>query len=368
MPKTSSNGTEIVTDTIICREVRSSVGNLTFTPASGNITIAGNINPLLSGSFNIGTISQRWNNIQNINNVVSNISSPSGDITIVPASNELKIAADVTPVTNDLYKLGNGTVRWLNANATSTYTDRVETVSSNTLTVVGVNVRCQGNLVPNSNNTFSLGTSSLKWNTMDVVTSRTDNINNSTSNTDLTLSVSSGKDIKVNNSILPVTDNIHSIGTSSFRFLQSNVSDLMRFDPRSNFLQSATFTVTTSWADVVGFNKITSSPYFDPGQNDNFKIPTKGYYVFYFRSQAAIGVTTNSFLWRLRNSSSTVFRYSERHVTGPLSSAFVEAEMYIIWECQSPGEILRLQAKANSDNVTDVFIPDGRIFQIQQWP
>jgi hypothetical protein len=278
------------------------------------------------------------------------------------------VGANITPSINDTYKLGTSTVRWLDSNTTSTYTNRVENVSVADLTLAGVNLRCNGNLIPNANNAYTLGTSSLRWSTSDVLTTRSDNINNSTTNSDIVVTAAVGKDIKVGSSVLPTVDNTHSIGTNSARFLRTFSNNYHQFDFQSVFFQASSFSATTSWTDVTGFTKNTNSPYYDAGQNDNFKIPSKGLYLITFTSNGDTDPVTPNYLdWRLRNSGTTVTSQAQPQLVGDPLTTISSLTVNIVWECQSAGEVLRMQAKSSTATTTGVRLTNGRIFQVQTW-
>ena len=126
-----------------------------------------NIYPSATGSYDLGSNSNKWNVIH-----VEDVSSTNLKATSLTLTGNMSVldisAQNIYPISNGSYNLGSGSNKWSNI-----YTFDVSTVNidTNTLSATGIstmaNVSVQDvsarNILPETNNTYALGSGSNKW-------------------------------------------------------------------------------------------------------------------------------------------------------------------------------------------------------------
>lgn len=186
-----------------------------------NSLIASNVTPSIDDSFSLGTLLNRWSNLflGSLLRVDGNavLGDSASDTLTVNAS----VNSDFVPFTDATYSLGSLSFRWENLYLSDLLrVDGNSILGDSAADTLTVNASVNSDLVPSATNTYSLGTSSFRWNSLFV--------NTITASGDLqvdgnTILGDANSDTvtfnaRINSDMVPAADNTYDIGTSSLRW------------------------------------------------------------------------------------------------------------------------------------------------------
>lgn len=242
---------------------------------------------IVPASSNIYDIDGGWRLIEALGGSFTDVTC---DTIAAKSATTIQLVNNVQPNFDNQRLLGSSGLRFANGffnniTTTNTYTNWLIVNSGSTITT-------DGSLVPDSDNTDTLGTSSNRFLSTHATTVNADTVSSITGN--LNLTTNGANNIVANKSVLPGANDTHTLGTETF-----NWKECFAYTFRQNLdntFKSFTFgpaTVNSSTFTKVGVF-LGSGPY--DATNNQFKFPTKGFYAITFDSQAD-ATLAGSFNW-----------------------------------------------------------------------
>jgi hypothetical protein len=214
--------------TLSANTLSSSTGNLLITAPQPTdlVTVNRDLVPSSNEGNNLGLSGQRWGNIRGAS-VITNL--------IGNGANTLSFDSSVAPLADLTKSLGTSSNRFLDANvgtvtASTVAGDTLTTSTHNDLLVTTANpvhkISVQRSVLPTSDGTLDLGSSSLKYNNLycNVINAPSFNVDtiSTATTTDLTLTTqSSSNTVKTPRNFTPTVTNTQTLGTSSLTWSQA---------------------------------------------------------------------------------------------------------------------------------------------------
>lgn len=368
-----------------------STGDITLRPA-GNIVVEKDIIPSLDNQISIGS------QLKNFTRSWSKDIQSSDTIRLIPLDGEIRITGDLIPSLNTIFKLGLTSNQWIQC-----YSSSLESANGINIKSGTGNIQVFNSIIPDTDLTKNFGSSDKRFQlnysrnlispdgvtldagTGDIVvkndilpdTTFAHNIGSSIKSfsnlycptlvgqSDLELRAGLG-DIVVFNSIRPFSPGAHNIGTNSNYFNRSFINDNFQEVDFADFARRLVLsTATTTYQRVTSLERSTLSKYY--ANNDNFRIPNAGEFLFVCMVKMSISGTDNELQVRLRNLTSTGFS----NVSSARSNTTVKKDFEIVclyWRCEiNNGEEITMEWRALNTSITNVAIENGRIYCLRNF-
>lgn len=271
--------------------------------------------------------------------------------TIIPlGGSTVTVAGNLVPSQNNAYEIGTNLLRWGNIETVAQSVSSNITVST-IFPVTGTKIYVHGHLIPDGDNTYDIGEPGIKWRNIyaagqaDIDTALLSTL--SSNNASLTLA----KDI------LPNANNTISIGSNALRL--NTVHNVRNYIPNDD--SGTSFSSTSPITLLSGGNTpialTISSPQYDNTDAYSFKIPQKGYYIMSFSVTYDTGPTSNVVdMWIFNGNISQDQQYASFNTTSLTPSNIT----FSFW-ANSLTDNFTIFAYSNSVNVTNFAIEWGRL-------
>ena len=205
----SATGTVVSAETFYYNPLTERVGVGTSTPRQtfdlrgdslleGNIFVSGistfasnvefrsniqsNFIPSSTSTYDLGSNTNIWNNVYGVNAIFNDVDTNTLDINgIITLSGISSVQGTIVPSLNNTYELGTPTIRWGNINVTNgSFFGDVGFGTDNT-TIVNFNSKINTDLIPKLPGQLDLGNALLKWdviyaNTVDAISLKSDTL------------------------------------------------------------------------------------------------------------------------------------------------------------------------------------------------
>jgi hypothetical protein len=365
---------ELYTQTVYTNLVQSFTGsNLELQAPVGNLISAkSSLWPFDNLVQSLGNTSNRWLNVYGQTLITETVTTPTGKDLLLDADTGYDILANknLLPNSTETYTLGSTAYKWNNTHTITTTTNTVISNTSTDLTLdaaSGQLVTSKKTVVPFSG-TLDLGSASQKWLNVHGYTVHANEVKTNSIiggiGADLIIDPGTGTNLVSSKSFIPITTNVHSLGNSSFRW-----KDLYVQNTREDTTNvSTTFLSTASTLSATTFTNVALSSISNASWDDTsstFKFPTSGWYQLSFTSTGDVGtLSANRIEYRIRESGGATFN-EQIHIIGSSGDAYVRNWQYSqMFYVNNTSDRWNIQVRRTNANVTNWTVLDGVIVRL----
>lgn len=266
---TTDNTIDLGTSTIKWANIYGTTGYFSTISNNNNwINTAGGLRPNNDNQHWIGELTKRYQRLYAVNTFTDTIASTGTSnllLTTPTASQVVSCERDLLPQTDSFSILGSTSKRWANIHGTIVTTSTLQPPLGSDLTISGgvglTNIRAATNLLPDITNTYDTGSTSLLWNRGYFNNVYTNNLRGVTGA------------ITNHNSIVPVSNNSLNLGSSSSRYalVHTQIVNCSQFQNQNgteitcteNFSPSVTQSYNLGSSTLQWLNTYTTNLYSD---------------------------------------------------------------------------------------------------------